>query len=72
MLSLLTTESPGFMLTRQLQSFSFPGPVDPFGGALRRDPGHDENDSLPGQGLGANLYLRKALTSQTLAGVHLG
>ena len=27
---------------------------EPVGGALGRDPGHDENDSLPGQGFGAN------------------
>ncbi len=29
---------------------------EPVGGALGRDPGHDENDSLPGQDFGANLY----------------
>ena len=48
------------------------GMGEPVGGALGRDPGHDENDSMPGQGLGANLYLRKALTFQTPVEFTLG
>jgi len=40
------------ILTRQLQRFSFPDPVDPFGGAFGRHPGHDENTSLPGKSFG--------------------
>ena len=31
------------------------GAGEPVGEALGRDPGHDENDSLPGQGFRANL-----------------
>jgi hypothetical protein len=53
-----------------LQKNSLPDPADPFGGALGRDPGNDENDSFPGQGLRAGPFDDGIIPFGSFAEIH--